>query len=117
LHLDIFSLSHNQIDAVDSRAFYGFRMLRNIDLSCKNLQFINASMFSDNPVLRTVPFSRNPVVHVCESFPILASHSVTSLDLSFCSLNSLNSQLYRNFLVFRHWISVPTTSRSSIKVS
>jgi len=85
------SLSDNQINDVDSRAFYGLRKLRNIDLSNNNLQFINGSMFSDNPVLQTVSFKKNPLVYVPDSAPILASHSVTSLDLSFCSLTSLNS--------------------------
>jgi Leucine-rich repeat (LRR) protein len=85
------SLCDNHIDDVDARAFFGLTKLRNIDLSYKNIQFINASMFSDNPVLQSVSFKRNPLVYVPDTSPILASHSVSSIDLSYCFLNSLNS--------------------------
>lgn len=81
----------NQINYVDCRAFYDLRKLSNIDLSYNNLQFINASLFSDNPVLDTVSFSINPLVYLPDSSPILASYFITSLDLSFCCLTTLNS--------------------------
>jgi len=89
--VDKLSLSDNEINVVDLKAFCDIRKLRYIDLSYNNLQFINASMFSDNPVLQSVSFKRNPLVYVPDTSPILASHSVTSLDLSICSLNSLKS--------------------------
>jgi len=89
--VDNLSLSVNQIIFFDCRAFYELRKLRNVDLLYNNLKFINASIFSDNPVLQTVSFNGNPLVYVPDSSPILASYSVTFLDLSFCSLTSLNS--------------------------
>jgi Leucine-rich repeat (LRR) protein len=90
--VDKLSLSDNEINVVDLKAFCDIRKLRYIDLSYNNLQFINASMFSDNPVLETVSCKRNPLAYAADFSPNIASHSVKFLDLSSCSLNSLNSQ-------------------------
>jgi Leucine-rich repeat (LRR) protein len=88
--LETLSLSENTIEWIDSRAFYGLKMLKNIDLSHNNLRFINATMFSDTPLLQTVSFRGNPLVSSPDFSPILASPSIMSLDLSYCSLTSVN---------------------------
>jgi Leucine-rich repeat (LRR) protein len=92
--LETLVLSDNEIDVVDSRAFSGIGMLINIDLSNNNLPFIPFSIFSDNPVLESVSFRGNPLVYVPDSSPIFSSPSVISLDLSFCSLTSINSKTF-----------------------
>jgi len=92
--LESLSLSGSEIEQIDSRAFYGLKMLINIDLSHNNLQFITPTMFSDTPVLQTVSFRGNPLVYVPDSSPIFVSPSVTSLDLSYCDLTSVNSHTF-----------------------
>jgi hypothetical protein len=87
-------LSYNEIERVDSTAFNGLKMLINIDLSYNKLQFIPPTIFSDNPLLQTVSFSGNPLESVPDSTPILVSPSVTSLDLSYCDLTSVNRHTF-----------------------
>jgi hypothetical protein len=92
--LETLVLCGNEIDVVDSRAFSGIGMLIDIDLSYNKIRFIPLSIFSDNPVLERVSFRGNPLGYVPDSSPIFASPSVISLDLSFCSLTSINSQTF-----------------------
>jgi len=92
--LETLSLSGSGIEQIDSRAFYGLKMLINIDLSYNNLRFIMPTMFSDTPVLQTVSFRGNPLVYVPDSSPIFVSPSITSLDLSYCDLISVNSHTF-----------------------
>jgi peroxidase len=92
--LETLSLSENTIEWIDSRAFFGLKMLKNIDLSHNNLRSINVTMFSDTPLLQTVSFSGNPLVYSPDLSPILASSSIMSLDLSYCSLTSVNLRTF-----------------------
>jgi hypothetical protein len=88
--LETLNLSESGIEQIDSSAFYGLKMLLNIDLSYNNLRFITPTMFSDTPVLQTVSFRGNPLDYVPDSSPIFVSTSITSLDLSYCDLTSVN---------------------------
>jgi len=92
--LENLNLSESGIEQIDSTAFYGLKMLINIDLSHNNLRFITPTMFSDTPVLQAVSFRGNPLVYVPDSSPIFVSPSVTSLDLSYCDLTSVNSHTF-----------------------
>jgi len=92
--LEYLNLCENEIDLVDSRAFHGLASLKKIDLCCNNLNYIAPSIFSDNPVLETVSFRGNPLVYFPDSSPILASLSIISLDLSSCTLTSVNSDTF-----------------------
>jgi Leucine-rich repeat (LRR) protein len=87
-------LSENEIELVDSRAFHGLAELRNIDLSYNNLNYIAPVIFSETPLLETVSFRGNPLAYFPESPPILASPSITSLDLSSCTLTSVNADTF-----------------------
>jgi uncharacterized membrane-anchored protein YitT (DUF2179 family) len=52
------------------------------------------TIFSDNPVLETVSFRRNPLLHSAHLPPILASLSIEFLDLSYCTLTSINADTF-----------------------
>ena len=88
--LETVYLHDNSIKSVDSRAFYGLANLKIVDMSGNHLQFINSFIFSDNPALQTVSLKRNQLLRYPDSSPILASISITSLDLSGCSLTLVN---------------------------
>jgi hypothetical protein len=92
--LENLNLSESGIEQIDSRAFYGLKMLLNIDLSYNNLQFITPTIFSDTPFLQTVSFRGNYQVYVPDSSPIFVSPSIMSLDLSYCDLTSVNSHTF-----------------------
>jgi hypothetical protein len=92
--LESLSLSYNEIDVVDSRAFLGLEMLRNVDLSHNKLRVIPPNIFSNNSFLERVLLSENHLVYVADSQPILASTSVRYLDLSSCSLTSINTHTF-----------------------
>jgi hypothetical protein len=87
-------LSYNEIDVIDSRAFFGLEMLRKIDLSHNKLRVIPPDIFSNNYFLYRVSLSENPLVYVPDSQPILSSISVRYLDLSYCSLTSINTHTF-----------------------
>jgi hypothetical protein len=88
--VDLF-LSYNEIEKVYTKAFHGLAMLKNIDLSHNKLIYIAHNIFSDNPHLETVSFRGNRLAYFPDSLPILASYSIESLDLSYCTLHSINS--------------------------
>jgi Leucine-rich repeat (LRR) protein len=92
--LEYLNLCENEIVLVNSGAFHGLASLKKIDLSCNNLNYIAPSIFSDNPVLETVSFRGNPLAYFPDSSPILASLSIISLDLSSCTLTSVNSDTF-----------------------
>jgi hypothetical protein len=92
--LESLSLSYNKIDVVDSRVFFGLEMLREIDLSHNKLRVIPPDIFSDNPLLERVSVTGNPLICVADSQPILSSTSVRYLDLSSCSLTSINTHTF-----------------------
>ena len=92
--LEYLILSENEIELVDSRAFHGLTCLKKIDLSYNNLNYIAPSIFSDNPVLEIVSFRGNPLAYFPDSPPILASLSIIYLDLSSCTLTSVNSDTF-----------------------
>jgi len=92
--LEYLNLSENEIVGIDSRAFHGLPGLKNIDLSYNNLHYITPAIFSDNPALEKVSFKGNQLAYFPDSPPILASHSVASLDLSYCALTSINAETF-----------------------
>jgi Leucine-rich repeat (LRR) protein len=84
-------LSNNKVEEIEINAFAGLQMMRSIDLSYNRLQSFNPKIFSSNPVLETVSLSGNNLVYLPSDFPILISTSVSSLDLSSCSLTTIHS--------------------------
>jgi hypothetical protein len=84
-------LSNNKVEEIEINAFAGLQMMRNIDLSYNRLQSFNPKIFSSNPVLETVSLSGNNLVYLPSDFPILKSTSISSLDLSSCSLTTIHS--------------------------
>jgi len=92
--LEYLNLSENEIEGVDSRAFHDLARMNNIDLSYNNLHYITPAIFSDNPVLEKVSFRGNQLAYFPDSPPILASHSIASLDLSYCALTSINADTF-----------------------
>jgi hypothetical protein len=69
-------------------------MLRKIDLSQNKLQVIPPDIFSNNFFLERVSFRENPLMYVADSQPVLASTFVRYLDLSYCSLTSINTHTF-----------------------
>jgi hypothetical protein len=92
--LESLCLSYNEIDVIDSRAFFGLEMLRNIDLSHNKLRVIPPDIFSGNRLLQKVSVLGNPLEYVPDTQPILSSTSVIDLDLSYCSLTSINTHTF-----------------------
>jgi len=66
-------------------------MMRDIDLSYNKLQSFSPKIFSSNPVLENVSLRGNSLVYLSSDFPFLISNSISSLDLSFCSLTKIHS--------------------------
>jgi hypothetical protein len=83
-------LSYSKVEEIEINAFAGLHMVRDIDLSYNKLQTFNPKIFSSNPVLDKVYMRGNNLVHLSSELPILISTSISSLDLSFCSLTSLH---------------------------
>jgi len=65
--------------------------MRDIDLSYNKLQSLNPTIFSSNPVLGKVNLKGNRLVNLTSDSPILISTSISSLDLSSCSLTTIHS--------------------------
>jgi len=86
--LEICGYLKTELSGLSLRAFSGSALLKNIDLSHSNPQFIRPTIFLDIPGLETVYFRRNPLLHSPGSSRILASRSIVSLDLSEYSLTS-----------------------------
>ena len=84
-------LSYSKVEEIEINAFDGLRKMRDIDLSYNKLQSFNPEIFSSNPVLETVSLRGNNLVYLSSDFPILMSTSISSLDLSFCSLTKIYS--------------------------
>jgi hypothetical protein len=83
-------LSYNRLEDIQLNAFAGLQVLRNIDLSYNNLKSVHPEIFSSNPVLESVSLRSNPLVYLPSESPILASDSVSTLDLSSCSLTTIH---------------------------
>jgi len=84
-------LSYSKVEEIEINAFDGLRKMRDIDLSYNKLQSFNPEIFSSNPMLETVSLRGNNLVYLSSDFPILMSTSISSLDLSFCSLTKIYS--------------------------
>jgi hypothetical protein len=83
-------LSYNKVEEIEINAFAGLQMMRDIDLSYNKLKSFKPTIFSSNPVLEKVYLRGNSLVNLPSDFPILISTSVSSLDLSSCSLTTIN---------------------------
>jgi len=83
-------LSRNETEEIEINAFAGLGMMKDIDLSYNNLQSFNPEIFSFNPVLEEVSLKGNPIAYLSSSSPILISSSVSSLDLSSCSVSTIH---------------------------
>jgi hypothetical protein len=83
-------LSYNAIEKVYPRAFHYLDELKEIDLSYNKLQCIRPDIFANNSVLETVSFRGNHLSYYSDSPPLLTSRSIVSLDLSHCTLTSVN---------------------------
>ena len=84
-------LPYSKVEEIEINAFAGLQMMRDVDLSYNKLQSFNPKIFSSNPVLETVSLRGNNLVYLSSDFPILLSNSISSLDLSFCSLTKVHS--------------------------
>jgi hypothetical protein len=84
-------LSYSKVEEIEINAFAGLGMMRDIDLSYNKFQSFNPKIFSSNPLLETVSLKGNNLVYLSSEFPILISNSVSSLDLSSCSLTEIYS--------------------------
>jgi hypothetical protein len=84
-------LSYSKVEEIEINAFAGLQTMRDIDLSYNKLQSFNPKIFSSNPLLETVSLRGNSLVYLSSDFPILISNSISSLDLSFCSLTKIHS--------------------------
>jgi hypothetical protein len=84
-------LQYSKVEEIEINAFTGLQMMRDIDLSYNKLLSFSPKIFSSNPVLETVSLRGNNLVYLSSDFPILLSNSISSLDLSFCSLTKLYS--------------------------
>ena len=84
-------LSYSKVEEIEINAFVGLQMMRDIDLSYNKLQSFSPKIFSSNPVLENVSLRGNGLVYLSSDFPILISNSISSLDLSFCSLTEIYS--------------------------
>jgi hypothetical protein len=84
-------LSYSKVEEIEINAFVGLQMMRDIDLSYNKLKSFKPEIFSSNPVLESVSLRGNGLVYLPSDFPILISNSISSLDLSFCSLTKIYS--------------------------
>jgi len=91
LILSALILSYSKVEEIEINAFVGLQMLRDIDLSYNKLQSFSPKIFSSNPVLENVSLRGNGLVYLSSDLPILMSNSISSLDLSFCSLTKIHS--------------------------
>jgi len=88
--LSVLILSNNEVDEILPNAFAGLLMMRVLDLRYNKLQSFNPKIISANTVLEKVYLQGNPIGYLPEDSPILISASVSFLDLSDCSLTSVN---------------------------
>jgi hypothetical protein len=84
-------LSNNNVEEIEINAFAGLQMMRDLDLRYNDLKSFNPEIFSANPVLENVSLQGNPIAIISPDSPILISTSISYLDLSSCSLTSVNS--------------------------
>ena len=83
-------LSYNKVEVIEIKAFAGLQMMRVINLSYNKLKSFNPEIFSSNPVLDKVYMRGNSLVNLSSDSPILISTSISSLDLSSCSLTAIH---------------------------
>jgi hypothetical protein len=83
-------LSYNKLEDIQLNAFAGLQMIRNIDLSYNNLKSIHPDIFSSNPKLEFLSLNSNPLENLLSQTPILVSNTLASLDLSSCSLTTID---------------------------
>ena len=83
-------ISYGKVEEIEINAFAGLGMMRDIDLSYSNLKSFNPKIFSSNPVLETVSLRGNNLVNLSSDSPILISDSISSLDVSSCSVTTIN---------------------------
>jgi len=83
-------LSNTEVEVIEINAFAGLEKLIETDLSYNNLELFNPEIFSSNPVLENVSLKGNPIGVLSSSSPILISNSVSSLDLSSCSVSTIH---------------------------
>ena len=84
-------LSYSRVEEIEINAFVGLQKIMDIDLSYNKLQSFSPKIFSSNPALEYVSLRGNGLVYLSSDFPILISNSISSLDLSFCSLTKIYS--------------------------
>jgi hypothetical protein len=90
LRLSTVILSYNKLEDIQVKAFAGLQMISNIDLSYNNLKSIHPDIFSSNPKLEFLSLSSSPLENLPSQSPILVSDTISSLDLSSCSLTTVD---------------------------
>ena len=84
------------MEEIEINTFAGLQILRHINLSYNKLKLFNPKIFSSNPVLDKVYMRGNILVNLSSDSPILMSTSISSLDLSSCSLTTVYPVTFSN---------------------
>jgi Leucine-rich repeat (LRR) protein len=90
LTLSTVILSYNKLEDIQLNVFAGLQTIRNIDLSYNNLKSIHPDIFTSNRKLEFLHLRSNPLTNLLSQSPILVSDTISSLDLSLCSLTSVD---------------------------
>ncbi|XP_069699345.1 phospholipase A2 inhibitor beta-like [Periplaneta americana] len=87
----ILLLAYCKIEVIDISTFVRLIDLTYLDLSHNYLYWIKADIFSENPLLKSVSFSHNPLTRLTSQTPLLSGPpSISSLDLSHCMISEIS---------------------------
>jgi hypothetical protein len=83
-------LDHSNLKKIDPDAFHSLKHLEFTDLSYNEFACVPNDLFTQNPNLKNLSLSNNPLIMLPENAPILISSSLLHLDLSTCILLELS---------------------------
>jgi hypothetical protein len=90
IYLTSLLLIDSKLKQIDPDAFHSLKHLEFTDLSSNELAYVRNDLFTQNPNLKNLSLSNNPLTMLHENAPILISSSLLHIDLNSCKLSELS---------------------------
>jgi hypothetical protein len=90
INLNTLLLNDSNLEQIDPDAFHSLKHLEFTDVSYNELAYVHKDLFTQNPKLKRLSLSNNPLIMLTRNAPILISSSLLHLDLNSCLLSELS---------------------------
>jgi len=114
--LEFLYLGNNSIEHLYSEVFSGLVNLKNLSLEGNNLHYVHPDTFLELPNLQLLYLGYNPYLQIPTYRNFINSHSLTYLDISNCSINSLSVETFENVSALE-WLALNDNNLRTVDIN